>query len=272
MLPTFIICGAPKAGTTSLFDYLSQHPDIFCPSCKEPMFFANNYQKGLSWYESLFKKYSNEKEIGEASSWYMRHELAPKRIYSTIPHIKLIFVLRNPIDRAFSAFWHGKRKGSLQSNLSFSDLIRCHSEINRIVDTGLYYEQIVRYKQYFSLEQMHFVLSEELHKNLSPTLKNVFRFLNVEDSFVPERLEPKNVTSYPRSEKLYNTFATKLTNLDTYCVSNSYLRPLRSKLFFSKNKSRPQMNQQDRNFLLKIYQQDISMLSDFLNKDLSLWQ
>ena len=271
MLPTFLICGAPKAGTTSLFDYLSQHPDIFCSPCKEPLFFSDNYQKGLIWYESIFEKHHNEKEIGEASSWYMRHELAPERIFKTIPHVKLIFVLRNPVDRAFSAFWYGKQKGSLQYNFTFSDLIEHNLKVNGIIETGLYYKHISKYKKYFSADQMHFVLSEELHNNLPKVLENAFRFLEVEDSFVPNDLKHKNLTSYPRSENVYNAFATKLTKLDTYCINNPYLRPLRSKIFFSKKKKRPQMSQTDRILLSEIYQKDILMLSNFINKDLSCW-
>ena len=272
MLPTFLICGAPKAGTTSLFTYLSQHPNIFCPSLKEPMFFCNQYQKGLSWYESIFKEHKHEKEIGEASSWYMRDEKTPARIFKIIPDIKLLFVLRNPIDRAYSSFWYSKQKGFSQSNLSFSEVIKNHPGYNGIIDTGFYYQQISRYMQYFREDKMYFILSEELRNNSHKVLKSVFNFLEVDDSFVPRDIKNENITIYPRNPKIYNLFSTKMTKLDNFFLRKSYLRPIRRRLFFSKGQKKIKIDQNDRDFLFKIYQQDISQLSQLIKQDLSHWK
>lgn len=106
MLPNFLIVGAARAGTTSLYYYLKQHPDVFMSPKKEIDFFDvdKNFEKGLDWYERYFEGYTGQKAIGEASPLYMYLEKVPKRIAKVIPDVKLIFILRNPVDRAYSHY------------------------------------------------------------------------------------------------------------------------------------------------------------------------
>lgn len=115
-LPEFIIIGAQKAGTTSLYNYLIEHPSIFPAFKKEVLYFDVNYRKGIHWYKSFFpttifkfliSKYSNRRFItGEASPYYILYPHAAKRIHSTLPKVKIIILLRNPINRSFSQYFH----------------------------------------------------------------------------------------------------------------------------------------------------------------------
>ena len=123
-LPNFIIIGSPKSGTTSLFNYLIQHPDIVGITRKEPHFFNISYSKNLNWYKMYFPTKSqliSNKITGEATPSYFIDPFVPKRIFSVLPDIKLILLLRNPIDRSFSHYKHSFKDGF--ENLSFENAI-----------------------------------------------------------------------------------------------------------------------------------------------------
>lgn len=160
--PTFLICGAPKAGTTSLYYYLQSHPNVCMSSIKETDYFQHNYEKGIEWYKSLFNHHKYETAVGEASPGNMIHPQAAKRIAKDIPDAKLIFILRNPIERAYSQYWYGIYRGTENVNVSFSSLIRKKEAWGkRIVDLGMYYEQISRYDDYFPSTQIMMILYED---------------------------------------------------------------------------------------------------------------
>jgi len=122
MLPNFLIVGAQKAGTSSMVIYLSEHPDVSVP-LNEIHFFDidERYKKGLKWYEKHFKKWNGQKAIGEKTPIYMYLEKVPARIAKDLPNIKLIFMLRNPTDRAWSNYWMRVRKG--REFLSFREVL-----------------------------------------------------------------------------------------------------------------------------------------------------
>lgn len=170
VLPNFIIPGAQKSGTTALRIYLAQHPEIFMAN-KEIHFFDNdeNYKKGIEGYEKFFDGWKGEKAIGEKTPNYLYYEKAPERIYKLLPDVKLIFVLRNPVDRAYSHYRHNVRIG--QETLSFEKAIEKEEEriknprlkkIYSYKDRGKYIIQIKRYAEYFPKSQMLFLLAEDL--------------------------------------------------------------------------------------------------------------
>ena len=113
MLPNFIIAGAEKSGTSSLSFYISEHPDIYIPKIKELHFFDNsdNYSKGFGWYEKQFSGWSGEKAVGECTPFYMFDYSCAEKIKMQFPDIKVLFILRNPADRAYSNYWHQVRGG-----------------------------------------------------------------------------------------------------------------------------------------------------------------
>ena len=272
MLPNFIICGSPKSGTTSLYHYLNQHPDICFSSIKEPFYFCSDkYENQAGWYESLFENCLEKKVVGEATPWYMRNKNSPERIFRTIPYAKLLFLMRNPIERAYSSYWFSVQRGHLNINTSFSQIIRFCDQNHTLVSTGFYFEQISRFIALFPLEQLFFLTTDELKSSPTESLQKICKFLEVDSSFVPE-LSRINKTVVPRNQALYRSFSKTFEGLDAFLVKSRYLRPVRRALFFSKNTKPPAMLKSDRDSLREIYKEDIRLLSIFLNRDLSHWQ
>ena len=203
--PDFLIIGAQKAGTSSLFHYLSQHPDIDLPSNKELHFFDIQYKNGIEWYSALFpkKRFLSRKITGEASPYYLFHPLAAERVHAHYPSIKLIILLRNPIDRAYSHFQMERNRG-IEPELHFiraveleneriadeeerikcgkinsSDNFRNYSYIRR----GLYGKQIALWLQYFLPRQILFIKSEDFFSDTNIYLERIQNFLGV--SYAP---------------------------------------------------------------------------------------
>ncbi|GJQ57456.1 MAG: hypothetical protein D8M57_15535 [Candidatus Scalindua sp. AMX11] len=179
MLPNFIIPGTIKGGTKALISYLTQHPDIFVFP-REIYFFNNNYDKGTAWYEHKFDQRINERAVGEKTPGYMLYPECAKRIFDTIPDVKLIFLLRNPVNRTYSSYWMRRRKRKVPNNASFE------KELSRRKDYlthGLYADQISHYLEFFRKEQMMFVISEELHTNTKVVLRDICSFIGVAPDF-----------------------------------------------------------------------------------------
>jgi hypothetical protein len=217
--PDFLIIGAQRCGTTSLFYYLSQHPDLSMPETKEIHYFDTQYENGTEWYSDFFKKAPREKEklTGEASPYYIFHPLCPERIACHLPDVKLIALLRNPIDRAYSHFIHQRKLntepiGSFEEAIAIEE-IRIAGEDEKLilgiknisvphrrysyVNRGFYFNQISRWLRYFPMNQMLFVKSEDLFQNPVPALKEIHDFLNIR-GILPHCLEPKNKNNYPK--------------------------------------------------------------------------
>jgi hypothetical protein len=206
-LPDYIIVGAQKSGTTWLWAYLCEHPRIEPALTKELHFFDNNHHRGAAWYRMHFPlKRShdvlNEKTqqslTGESSAYYMFHPLAPQRLAELVPRAKLIFLLRNPVDRAFSHFQLKLRRR--QESLSFEDAIdaeadRVAGEEQKIVQNlsyhsqahdwfsylarGRYAEQLRRWQQHFPAEQILIIESGALFEQTNEVYQRVLRFLNL---------------------------------------------------------------------------------------------
>tara|TARA_B110000196_G_C21027665_1_gene605996 strand:+ start:132 stop:989 length:858 start_codon:yes stop_codon:yes gene_type:complete len=214
-LPEFIIIGCARSGTVALNKYLNQHNDIEMASRKEVHFFNKDihYEQGLNWYKSFFPiKIFNKKIIsGEATPDYIYNPKVPKRIKKILPNVKLIVVLRDPIDRAYSHYHYMKRTG--RENLTFEDAIK--GEEDRIgnerklekfdgdnyrrysyLDRGLYLKQIQNWRKIFSKNQILIIKNEDLEENLESTLNDVFIFLNVKKQLIPNK-KKFNVGQYP---------------------------------------------------------------------------
>lgn len=186
MLPNLIIIGAMKCGTSSLHYYLSQHPDICMSERKELDFFLGreHWHKGLAWYESHFQ--GDAKVYGEASPNYTKRHVTPgvpERIHTVIPHTKLIYIFRDPVDRCVSQYVHGRAKSRIHAALSeiFADLD--NPKARGIIETSRYYAQLEPYLERFSRSQLLTVAHEELLLRRRETLRQVFRFLHVDEKF-----------------------------------------------------------------------------------------
>lgn len=203
MRPSFIIVGAQKAGTTSLYKYLTQHPEIKSTLLKEVHYFDLNFDKPLSWYQSFFPLNRDSQKItGEASPYYMFHPLAIKRIAEYNPDIKIIVLLRDPSSRAVSHYYHEVRKGreSLGMREAFEmENVRLEGELDKFKQDpyykgnnyqrysyksrGLYGDQIQEIKQNFSADKIKIIDSKNFFKDTENTLREVFSFLGVDSNF-----------------------------------------------------------------------------------------
>ncbi len=210
MLPNFIIGGTSAGGTSFLSAAMIQHPDIYLPKKMrpEPHYFYKSweYEKPLSYYEeTYFKGVTQETAIGERSSSYLFGGLRDaKRIHEVLPEIKLIFTLRNPIERAYANYRYTALQGLEDVSFDYAlehEQERIDSqegiwkEIQPYNYTGrsFYGQQMEEYLEVFKREQILFIKSEDMNKNPYENFKKVFQFLNVDDSFRP--MLPPNFTS-----------------------------------------------------------------------------
>ena len=294
IMPNFLIIGAAKAGTTSLYGYLEQHPQVYMSSIKEPRFFALEGEKldfrgpaqsinhtsvtTLAEYSQLFQEVTSQTAIGEASTVYLSHPKAPERIKHYIPDVKLIAILRDPSERAFSSYLHLVRDG--YETLSFAEALE--AEASRIKDNwqplwyykerGFYYQQLQRYFEIFAPEQIEIYLYEDLAKDSTGVIQNITRFLEVDDTFAPD-LERKNVSGIPKNRLVQNLLTRKnplksvLKPLLPESLRQSVIQNISKRNLGAKPTLSPQMRQH----LIAIYREDILKLQELIQRDLSSW-
>lgn len=285
-LPHFIIIGAGKSGTTSLYKYLQQHPQIFLPSKKELYFFAfegEEHDDGVTRfedYQALFQDAPDDRVIGEVSSVYLFRPQAAERIHHYLPHAQLIAVLRNPIDRAFSSYlMHvGDRHPSIfdpktRKPIEFSEIVYTRGYFIQI---GFYYEQLKRYYDRFDSSQLKIYLYEDLVASQENLARDLFRFIGVDETFSLDTSQRHKVSGIPKNKMLHDLVMTKNP---IRSIAATVLRPLlsperrdriRGKIN-QKNADRPTLSPELRQEAIKIYRDDILNLQDLIQRDLSAW-
>jgi hypothetical protein len=207
MLPDMIIIGAMKCGTTSLFRYLEEHPDFFPPKSKEIHYFDSNFDKGLDWYRRQFP--TNVRRLkcrlmgqriitGEASPYYMFHPHAMGRIASILPKVKLIVLLRNPVDRAYSHYHNeikhgresltfgealesepGRLAGEVEKMLKDERYFSVHHGHHAYLSRGIYVDQLKACRTFFQKEQFLIVDSASMSTDLQRVYDKVCAFLGL---------------------------------------------------------------------------------------------
>ena len=208
-LPDFLIIGAQRAGSSSLFAYVCAHPRVAEPTHKEIHFFDNNWFRGLEWYRRYFplRARMSGRITGEASPYYLFHPAVPARVAETLRDVRLIAVLRDPVERAYSAYQLARRQG--HESLEFEEALaredeRLAGEEERMLadahylsgphrrlsyrTRGLYADQLERWYEHVPREQLLVVRSEDLFADPAATLQTVFEFLG---------LEPWSAAEYP---------------------------------------------------------------------------
>jgi hypothetical protein len=195
-LPDFLILGAQKAGTTALYAYLRRHPDITGPSWKEVSYFDRQYRRGTAWYRGNFPLRSDDRIVGEASPSYLFHPEAPERVARLLPDARLIALLRDPVERAYSHYQHEVALG--REELPFEEALeredeRMAGELERMqadpsyfshawwnhtyLARGRYAEQLERWYARFPAERLLVLSNEELAAQPSDTYARVLGFL-----------------------------------------------------------------------------------------------
>lgn len=293
-LPNFLIIGSAKGGTSSLHYYLRQHPQIFMPALKEPRFFALegetlNFKNPdsainhcsittLSDYEKLFESVSDEIAVGEASPLYLYSEKAANNIKRYTPKAKLIAVLRNPVDRAFSCYTHLLREG--YETLSFEAALKAESEriennwahLWHYREAGYYYRQIKPYFELFDPGQIKIYLFEDLAKDNDGVLADIYDFLGV-DQNVSLDMTRQNVSGMPKSRMLQKFFTQKNTIRST--IQTIVPKELRHNVAKRIKKwnigKKPDLNPATRRKLMLDYKEDVTNLQKLIDRDLSAW-
>lgn len=216
-LPNFIIIGVQKGGTSTLFELLKQHPNIKTSVFKEVHYYDFQYHRGEKWYRSFFPFFTKSKNMlyGEASPYYFFHPLVPERVYKDNPDVKLILLLRDPVDRAYSHYQMEKRKGR-EKLQTFEEAISKENErlkkeygtvtngkqlknynhqVYSYLARGRYDEQIKRWLQYFKREQLLVLKSEDFFASPHNNLEKIYKFLDIPVVF-PKDLAAKNQAIY----------------------------------------------------------------------------
>lgn len=223
-LPSFLIVGAQKAGTTALYYALSKHPQVFMSAVKEPAYFvaedalrnaagpgdkASQLVTSLEAYEELFAGAGSGDVRGEASTSYLYDPDAAKRIKDQLPDVKLIAILRNPVDRAYSNFLHLVRDGrepihDFRVALAREEQRRSEgwSLSWRYMDKGYYGTQIERYLALFGCDRLRCYLYEDYNDDPDSTIQDIYRFLGVDDTFTQDLSLRLNVGGLPKSKGL----------------------------------------------------------------------
>jgi hypothetical protein len=286
-----MVIGTIKAGTTSLYHYLKQHPNVYMSPKKEPGFFAVDYDRPLDEgfnrfaitapedYQAQFTGVADEAAVGEASPQYLWSPLAPARIKEALPNVKLIAGLRNPVDRAFSAYAHLRREGVEP----FEDFDRALQEepariaqhlgpLWRYQEVGLYAAQLERYFTIFDRSQIMIYLFEDLRNDARALLQAAFRFIGVDDSFAPDVRNRHNVSGVPRSRRLYGWLRGRSRPISV--LASVIPAPERQRLALKVQKwnlVKPTMSAKTRAALVEVYREDILKTQDLIHRDLSGW-
>ena len=228
MLPNFLIIGAARSGTTSVYSALQAHPDVYLPVNKrpEPHFFLKEaeFAKGLPYYEQrYFADWNGQRAVGEASTSYLFGADVPRRIHAALPEAKLICILRNPIDRAFSGYWHSVVSGL--EPLSFEEAIAREDDRKReldgtalgeiapfaYVERGLYHRQLQGWFKVFDRSRMRIMIFDDLLREPKQSMSGVAQFLEIDPGgFQSIELQKEN-TSAPAGAAMSPDLRRSLT-------------------------------------------------------------
>lgn len=286
MLPNFLIIGAAKAGTNSLYNYIRNHPDGFMPQPKELKFFSHDevWNKGLSWYEMKFAPGAGAVARGEASVQYsMQPRLSevPKRVAETIPHVKLIYLVRDPIERMRSQFKHLKEVGLETDDfetavtrpgppgLEFKGMTP-----SLYVYYSLYAYQLEHYEPFFGQQQILVVKTEDLHDRRRDVLARVYSFLGMDPTWEGEVIEEKFNVSGRR--RLLRPFADRLRNLRAYpqivrWIPEVVKAPVRRVIARPITAAQAPVTPELRGRLEELFRDDVRRLSSYMDPDFDGW-
>jgi hypothetical protein len=293
-LPNFLIVGASKSGTSSIYHYLRQHPDIYLSDKqKEGRYFsqmAGNFQgpgdanidktitKTLEEYESLFESYKNEHAIGDISPEYLYfHKQSIPLIQRDLGEsVKIVIILRSPIDRAFSGYMHFKRDN--RETLSFEEGLQIENERMaknwvwawQYKKSGLYYKQVKAYLESFKAVKV--IVYEDFEKEPQKILAQMCTFFGVDETFQFNTEYKYNVSGEPKNKMLYKLETSRgLINFVKKMVPDKWVKKVRNIFTGEKQMIKTGMNEDTRLDLIEFFRSDILKLQALIQQDLSHW-
>ena len=278
--PNFIIVGAQKAGTTALYDYLNQQPKVFMSKLKEPGYFRSFIPPNVfplpitnkEKYLKLFQDVKNETAIGEASGVYLEDQGTPKLIRDSVPNCKIIIMLRDPVERTFSTYFQVVRSGL--ENESFKDAIRRdYKKLQNgqrgspLVRASFYSEKIKRYLDTFESKNVMIIISEEFFKDVKGTIREVLKFLGINE-FHDFDESPKNIYQETKSPIIQKLLENKVIKKIGYGLIPWHIRVKIAEKILWKEGKKPSISKEDREFLEKIFFNDLIQTQEILGMKL----
>ncbi|MDT0555766.1 sulfotransferase family protein [Patiriisocius hiemis] len=262
----FLLIGAAKSATTSLCNALTQHPDICFSEPKEPQFFSeSNWRDKLDSYHSLFKK--NTKLYGEGSTNYSKHPHYNKNIHNDIyeynPEMKIIYIMRNPVDRIISYYTHTYNRGhETIENINNAVLNNIH-----YIDTGKYAMQIKPYQELFGEENVLLLFFEDFIKSYQQVLDSIFEFLDIDAIEVDEKYLNANKSfdkrvlhhKYDNPKTIFEKVKKVLLILKNYTYSPKFID------------KKPILTRETKQYIINHVSKDINEIEIMTGRDLSHW-
>jgi hypothetical protein len=273
--PTFLGIGAPRAGTTWLNTLLPSHPDVYTPTLRDEInFFDRYYERGLGWYETLFPPAEHAgryQAIGEISPQYLECDECPERIFTTLPESKLIVMLRHPVNRAYSQYGFYVQRRNYRS--SFQDFLAARP---RALERGFYSRYLKRYLRYFDRTQILALVFEDAVVDIRKTKKILSDFLDIAvDRFPPSAGSGKvNASSVPTFQFLYGFVAKTGRQFRKWHLEPVVDFVMRTSIprFLAKGKSLPPLDDESKQHLSQLYQDEFDELEQCMQIDLSCWR
>ena len=282
-LVDFIIGGAAKSGTRSLYNFLCGHPDVCVSQPKEVNYFSKYYEdQSLDAYRGYFDHCGAGQLRGEASTSYLEFaERTAPRIRNDVPDVRLLFILRDPVDRAYSDYWYAVRQGRLEHREGlFGELVRGAVSIpdywrpqydtgERIVRRGMYHDALTTYYERFGGSQIQVLLTREL----SSAGEKVCEFLDLEPH--TDEVPRSNTGQYPVNGHIYALYrgAKDISSLLPDVVTENMVGMkewVGSQVFQQKN-TQPPMDSETREYLSELYREPNRKLERLIERDLSGW-
>jgi len=265
-LPTFLIVGAMRSGTTSLARTLELHPQIFLPGQKELHYFEKYHDRGLDWYRSQFKGAGDAPAVGEATAGYMYDAEAMRRIAATLPDIRLMAIVRNPVDRAYSHYWHMVARRI--EKRTFEEAIAAELANGKknprqppYIGKGLFAEQLERICTLYPRERLHVVVFDDFRDAPGATYRAICEFLQVDGGFAPPNLgRNANPSQRIRSVRVRN-LARKLPTPMRLAIARLNSAPM----------NYPPLSASTRAELTEVFRPSNRALAAWLGRDLSAW-
>ncbi len=288
-LPDFLCVGAAKSGTTSLHEILSGHKEIFLPERKEIHFFENdeNFNQGKEWYQQYFQNVKSEKIIGEITADYMFYDYVPQRIAGTLgSDIKLIYMLRDPVDRAFSEYLFNVRRGYF--NGTFLQAIENEKQYDPKKFASRYFTHLNRSMYSFHLAEMNkvfrnqdknffIIFEEDFKKNKATTFSNLLDFLEVsqQNLELDQVYKPAYVPRFQAIQKLVFAPSKFKKFVKQFLPSYKLRRKIKDQLLPAINKSSAKVEKLDENvrydLIKNVFYDDIMRTQDLVKRDLTIW-
>ena len=301
IIPNFLVGGPPKCASTSLNFYLKQHPEIYMSPVKQTKFFSLDYDQGTDFYlQQYFANVAAEKMAGEATPTYFLLPFVIERIKKFNPDMKLIFCLRNPVERAYSGWSMRINNGT--EDLPFKEALEANARqradhpftgeqgakewfadqkrndrkddagFRTYIEGSMYAYNLKNYYQHFDKSQIKIIFLDQLQKDLHGTLRTLFEFLGVQPDFQVPNTEQKNTYKKSKIKFLDPILGKnkKLSKLLSRIMPKSFKKTIRDKMYVEGSKKK--LMPEERIFAWQYFKDEVNELEQLLNIDLSHWK